>query len=529
MCADITSKKRAEHAAHESEARKAAVMEAAFDCIITFDQRDQITDFNAAAEHMFGQRRCQLGRQFTDLLLLPDASGDGPLDFVNRITTGQGAALGVGMEVLGRRADGSEFPAEITIGRIQSSLLEGFTACLRDVTQRKQAEAALEAHAIQIERANRELERKNEKLAELYTNAQRFVDDVSHEFRTPLTVIKGYADLMLEEVGGPLNEQQQEFLGFIADRTRELAQMVDDLLDTSKLRAGTLRVDRRPTTVGDIVSRARQVLARTAAANQMRFVERLDPALPDVFADAEKIGRVIINLVVNAIKFSAAGSEVVLWAQPASEGGVEIGVTDRGPGIAPENLAIIFERFKQVSDPQHSSTKGFGLGLSIARELVALNLGTMNVRSTLGEGSTFSFTIPPSDPAEILRCYLDHCDGLAACPEMLTAIRISAQATPAGVGKKLLGMIACSISPMDLVLEVPGENSLLVVGCTGDPDRFVKRLEEAVSACAGETRNRHAEREGIRVENEGVWPYPTAREAATTRLLEMLSPELTLV
>jgi signal transduction histidine kinase len=387
---------------------------------------------------------------------------------------------------------------------------------------RRRGEEQLEAHRATIERANRELERNNHRLADLYSTAQRFVDNVSHEFRTPLTVIKGYSQAMAEGMAGPVSEQQAEFLGFIVDRTRELAQMVEDLLDSSKLRAGTLRVDRRQACVHDIVAKVRPMLQRMATARNVRISERLDDGLPEVFADAEKAGRVIINLVVNAIKFSPENSEVTLWGRPASDGGVQVGVSDQGPGIAPENLAVIFQRFKRVGNAPKSSTDGIGLGLNIAEELVALNLGVIDVASEPGKGSTFSFTLPPNDPAEVMRRHLDYLS-ITASLTSLAAIRVSC-GLEGGIDGELRGFIASAINPLDLILDTLDHNSLLIVGASADPERFSERLRAAMESVCGRFGG-PGPTEALQVEHVGTWHYPAEEDKAVERILQELSQE----
>ena len=397
---------------------------------------------------------------------------------------------------------------------------------LRDAADRgahRRSDAQVEAHRVTIERANRELERNNHKLAELYSTAQRFMDNVSHEFRTPLTVIKGYAQAMAEGMAGSISEQQAEFLGLIVDRTRELAQMVEDLLDSSKLRAGTLRVDRRPACINDIVATVRPTLQRIAGAKKVRIVERLDQALPEVFADAEKAGRVMINLVVNAIKFSPENSEVVLWARPASERGVQVGVTDQGPGIAPENLAVVFQRFKQVGNAPKSGTDGFGLGLNIAEELVALNLGVIDVISELGKGSTFSFTLPPNDPAEVLRRYLEYL-ALTANPNTLAAIRVSCGQAD-GISSELRGFIASAINPLDLVMGAPDGSSLLIVGATADVKRFTERLRATAESLRGRYGGSGSVND-LRVQHVGAWSCPAEEKKAVECVLQELTQKV---
>lgn len=257
----------------------------------------------------------------------------------------------------------------------------------------------------------RELRRKNKKLAELYNTAHQFVDNVSHEFRTPLTVIKEFASILSDGLAGDLTEEQVKYLGIILNRVDDLSLMVDDMLDIGKLEAGLLSVKRREYQATEIVDRVRTIMERKASSCNVTFSTSVSPELPNVYCDIENIGRAIINLVVNACKFSREQGRVELWARyDESNSHVIFGVTDNGPGIAPEDVERIFERFKQVGDDTRASNKGFGLGLNIVRELVHVNLGEITVNSKLGEGSTFAFTVPVYDPMRILYLYLNQID-----------------------------------------------------------------------------------------------------------------------
>jgi PAS domain S-box-containing protein len=185
--------------------------------------------------------------------------------------------------------------------------LHGFVSIVTDITRQKAVEAALRQSEEKGRVMCKQLERTNIKYAELYKTAQRFVEDVSHEFRTPLTVVKGYAEAIADGLAGPITGEQKEFLGYVSDRTRDLAQMVDDLLDSSKLRAGTMRIDRKPHRIEDILAHARLMIVSKAAANQITVVEDFASDLPEIYADAEKAGRVLVNFAVNEIKFSPTG------------------------------------------------------------------------------------------------------------------------------------------------------------------------------------------------------------------------------
>ena len=251
------------------------------------------------------------------------------------------------------------------------------------------------------------LKRKNRRLTSLYQTANQFVDNVSHEFRTPLTVIKEYSWLIRDGLAGEVNQEQQRMLNVVIDRVDDLNTMVDDMLDMSKIRAGLLGASRNPCSLMDIVRNVLPTLERKAQVRSVQLESTVDELLPLIYCDGEKLGRVVINLVANAIKFCGRPGIVRLWAKDNPQAKeVVIGVTDDGAGIAVEHLEAIFERFKQLENDVDRSTKGFGLGLNIAKNLVELNLGTMRVESKPGQGSTFSFTVPWADPTEVTRRYL---------------------------------------------------------------------------------------------------------------------------
>lgn len=374
-------------------------------------------------------------------------------------------------QISNRHKNGTIYEAQLTVASVQDDegQIQGFVSIHNNITPLKEAQAALED-------ANRALEKKNEKLTELTETAHRFVDNVAHDFRTPLTVVKEFSSIIADGLGGPVTSTQAEYLEFITTATRDLAQMVDDFLDSSKLRAHVLRVDRRPIQVHEIFDGARPMLQARAASKKIQLVENMPTDLVPVFADMEKVERVIANLTINAIKFSSTSSEIKLWATETDTGDVRIGITDHGPGLAPDDLAVIFERFKQVGDVQRASTKGFGLGLNIAKELIWLNLGTVHVESKWGCGSTFSFTLPPCDRSAILNCYFHRLAELDEPPENITVFRIHATEPGADLEEVRLFFASMCYS-MDLVLPEPDNESVIVIGSTNEPEKWIKRLQ----------------------------------------------------
>ncbi len=245
---------------------------------------------------------------------------------------------------------------------------ENLHRTIRYAIQRQNNLIEIERLLTELRLAQSQLEKKNRRLAKLCRTAHRFVDNVSHEFRTPLTVIKEYGSLLRDGLLGDVNDEQQRFLDVLNDRSDDLNRMVDDMLDVSKLGAGILGICRCNCQLRNIVRRLQPGLARKAVLKNIDFQIDIDQDIPPVYADPEKVGRVIINLVVNAFKFCGEPGMVRLSAsQPATGKQVKISVSDNGVGIRPDDLRKIFRRFKQLETGVRASTKGFGLGLSIAR------------------------------------------------------------------------------------------------------------------------------------------------------------------
>ncbi|HEX3870040.1 MAG TPA: HAMP domain-containing sensor histidine kinase [Pirellulales bacterium] len=251
------------------------------------------------------------------------------------------------------------------------------------------------------------VEKKNQRLAEMYETAHRFVDNVSHEFRTPLTVIKEYTSLIRDGLVGEITDEQKSFLDIVNDRADDLNTMVDDMLDVGRLEAGRLGAWRKNCTAAGIIARLRPSLERKAFIKETALAIEVAADLPAVYCDDEKAGRVLINLTVNAIKFCQQRGQVRISAtRDRRFGGVAIAVTDNGPGIDDAHREEIFERFKQLNTDVRSSCKGFGLGLNIAKVLVDMNFGEMDLESTVGKGSTFTFTLLPAQPLKVMKRYL---------------------------------------------------------------------------------------------------------------------------
>lgn len=359
---------------------------------------------------------------------------------------------------------------------------------------------------------------KNRKLAQFAETAERFIDDVSHDFRSPLAVIKEFGLIIADGLDGPVTAKQKEHLAVITGAVEDLTRMVDDLLDSSKLRAGSLRIDRQRHNVEEIFSSVRPIITSKARRKGIKLNQSIEPGLAEVFADKDRAGRVIVNLAVNAIKFSPKGAEVTLWAKPHETGVVEIGVTDHGRGMSPEELDVIFDRFTQTGS-QAGAAKGFGLGLSIAKELVGLNLGTLQVASKPGRGSTFSFTLPTGEPAVILERYLGQLAKVGGPLDQVAALRVTTPDPRVGC-HQLHAFLAGTCYPMDLVLDERDGDSVVAVGLTAEPELWISRLHSTWADMVTESPNDGNPE--IRIEHIGSWSYRQERDSVVSFLIGLL-------
>jgi signal transduction histidine kinase len=301
---------------------------------------------------------------------------------------------------------------------------------IRYAIQRQQNVSENRRLLIEVQEHQILLEAKNRRLEKLYRMAHRFVDNVSHEFRTPLTVIKEFVSLIREGVVGPVNTEQQRFLTTVEDRADDLNNMVDDMLDVSKMEAGLLCVRRENCQIAEIVDRVRPALERKASVRGVSLQFDIAADLPVVFCDPEKAGRVLTNLVVNAIKFCGEPGLVTVRAQRSRSGRqVVMSVIDNGAGIDRKLLQVIFRRFKQGQPNSRGSTKGFGLGLSIAKELVDVNLGAIKVWTRVGRGTKFAFTLPCACPIEVARRHLKRLQRMPGGAPALTMLVAGVEAT----------------------------------------------------------------------------------------------------
>ena len=255
-----------------------------------------------------------------------------------------------------------------------------------------------------------------------------FVSTVSHELRTPMTSIKGYADLLAMGAAGVLNENQERFLSIIKTNADRLTMLVDDLLDIGRIDTRRVVLSLTQIDIGGAVGAVIESLQGKAVDKSQALRVDIPADLPPVIADPDRLTQILTNLVSNAQLYTPTGGHITVTARvvteiPASMAGeahpaepqvskraaadetepvmVQIDVTDDGIGIASQDLVKIFERFFRSDHPLVQETTGTGLGLSITRSLIEMHGGELEVKSELGVGSTFSFTLPAASEAQV--------------------------------------------------------------------------------------------------------------------------------
>ncbi|MGB9825722.1 MAG: ATP-binding protein, partial [Desulfofundulus sp.] len=251
----------------------------------------------------------------------------------------------------------------------------------------------LQAQAEEIEAQSRELAVKNRQLEEASRMKSTFLARMSHELRTPLNAIIGFSELLMEELSGPLNEKQKEYMGDILTSARHLLNLINDILDLSRIEAGHLELRPVPVDPASILQEALTLVEPGVRVKEHTLRVELVPGRYLVQADPERLKQILVNLLSNAVKFTPARGTIEVRAVSGGEELI-IEVADNGIGIAPEMHQTIFEEFCQGEVAPVHRYEGTGLGLAITRRLVEMHGGRIWVNSAPGEGATFSFTLP---------------------------------------------------------------------------------------------------------------------------------------
>lgn len=346
---------RARHDAERTRAQQKAFFNSMTEGLLLLDDRGTIHTSNRALHEIFNVSEQLTGKTVMEAFRLHALS-----DIVEKLKTEQ-HVLGFELEVPALKSKWVEVNASTILDDDKRRL--GAVLVFHDVTRLKQLE----------------------------NTRQEFVANVSHELRTPLSMIKGYAETLLS---GAMSDPEvsTRFLQTIERHADRLAHLINDLLTISQLESGRMDLNPAPTKIGSVVDSVFQELRARADALQVATENGIESEVT-VAADPERLRQVFLNLVENAIKYGKKGGRVVVSAERPDTHTIQVSVADDGPGIPPDALPRIFERFYRVDKARSRETGGTGLGLAIVKHIIQSHGGRVWVQSELGKGSTFYFTL----------------------------------------------------------------------------------------------------------------------------------------
>ena len=383
MQREISERRRADQEV-DFQARLLDMVEQA---VIATDLSGRITYWNKFAERLYGWRADEVAGRSVVEVMTTSATEAQAQEIMEALREGESWSG----EFAVRRRDGTVFPAQVTDSPIydREGRLVGVVGVSEDITRRKRAEAERSELLARAEAARAEAERANRAKDE-------FLAIVSHELRTPLTSMMGYVEMlrlgMLDERG------RGRALEVIERNTQTLSQLVGDVLDTSRIVSGKMRLHTSPLDLHTVIGAAVDVMRPAVEAKGLALHTSLDPNEGLMTGDAARLQQVVTNLLSNAVKFTPKGGEVTVSLSRVGLD-AEITVSDTGVGIAPEFLPHVFERFWQAEGAtQRGGPSGLGLGLAIVRHIVEMHGGTVDAESEgAGRGSTFRVRLPLTD------------------------------------------------------------------------------------------------------------------------------------
>lgn len=247
-----------------------------------------------------------------------------------------------------------------------------------------------------VQERTAELEDANSRLKMLMQQKDRFMGMAAHDLRSPITAVRGFADLLLDPRTD--DESRVEFVDIIRESVQKMLNLLNDLLDITAIESGNVTLDKRAIDVVQFTNRVVKLNRMLGEQKGIRLVAEITPGLPKLTADPHRIEQVLNNLISNGLKFSNSGTEVTVRVEPAPDA-ILFSVIDQGPGVKPEELDKLFGEFQRTSARPTADEHSTGLGLSICKRLVELHGGMIGVESTFGHGSRFYFTLPlnPAD------------------------------------------------------------------------------------------------------------------------------------
>jgi signal transduction histidine kinase len=299
---------------------------------------------------------------------------------------------------LGVRSSGETFPIECSVSCLELAEGRVYTIIARDITERVRAENELREQATtlantmaELKSVNEELARRQVDLEKAITARSRFYASMSHELRTPINAILGYNTLLLDHIYGPLNEKQTQGVRRAQKAAKHLLELVNDVLDLSKIEAGKIELQLQPVPFPTLIEDLFVTVRPLADERRSELALAVEGEPRKIVSDPRRVRQILLNLLSNAIKFGN-GKPIRVIYRALDHGGVQIDVVDHGVGIAAEDIPKIFDEFVQLQKTHNE--QGTGLGLPISSRLATLLNGQLECESVPGEGSTFRLVLP---------------------------------------------------------------------------------------------------------------------------------------
>ncbi|MBU2148498.1 MAG: PAS domain S-box protein [Alphaproteobacteria bacterium] len=368
----------------ELEARVAemrTIIDTATDGVVLISPDGTIRSISRPAEALFGFESDEVvGKHFASLFAIE--SQRAARDYLAGLSdNGVASVLNDGREVIGREAEGRFIPLFMTIGKLPGE--SGYCAVVRDITQWKRAEEDLTQARALAERAS--------------SQKTDFLARVSHEIRTPLNAIIGFSELMMDEKFGPVaNDRYRDYLRDINRSGNHVLDLVNDLLDISKIEAGQQEMAYEAVSLNDTLSET--VAMMQPQANRERVIIRSSFAssLPDVVADLRSVRQIALNILSNAVRYTQAGGQVIVSTAYEAAGEVVMRVRDTGIGMSSSEIEQALKPFKQINSLKRARGDGTGLGLPLTKAMVEANRAKFTINSTPGEGTLVEISFPPT-------------------------------------------------------------------------------------------------------------------------------------
>ncbi|MGE5216150.1 MAG: PAS domain S-box protein [Chloroflexota bacterium] len=403
---DVTEIKVLNHA-KILDARYRGLLETVPDAIIMVDNTGRIVLVNAQGETLFGYSRKELLGQPVELLL-PERFRQSHVGHrTNYLSEPRARAMGAGLELFACRKDGSEFPVEISLSPLATEEGLFVMSAIRDITDRKKLQE-------ELRRKNDELEQQNHLSQQANRLKSEFLANMSHELRTPLNGIIGFAEIMHDEKVGPISADHKEYLQDILTSARHLLQLINDILDLSKVEAGKFEFSPEITNPMNVVAEVTDIVRTLAAKKRIKLRTACDPGLREIETDPRSLKQILYNYISNALKFTPDQGEVAVRVTALDDDYFRIEVEDTGIGIRPEDVHRLFSEFQQLNGGSSKEFAGTGLGLALTKRIVEAQGGQVGVRSTPGKGSVFHAILPRAFRAK--RAAVEAAQSLAAQP-----------------------------------------------------------------------------------------------------------------